>query len=73
VRKMDKYEVAVLAEDYARKRLAFECCQVRNIAGLTPEERIESSVAYHVAEAEMLEAYSKLNAAKNSPTVEPSS
>jgi hypothetical protein len=68
---MDKYEVAVLAEDYARKKLAFECHQMRNIAGLTPEERIASSVAYHMAEAEMIEAYARLNAAKHSPTVKP--
>lgn len=61
---MDKYEVAVLAEDYARKRMYFELLGQRNIAGLNPDERIESAVAYEVARAEMIQAKLKLEAAQ---------
>jgi hypothetical protein len=62
---MDKYEVAVLAEDYERKRMAFEAHHMRNVYGLKPEERIEAGIAYHVVEAEMIEALGKLQRAKN--------
>ena len=33
--------------------------------GLKPEERIEAGIAYHVVEAEMIEALGKLQRAKN--------
>ena len=61
---MDKYEVAVLAEDYQQKREAFHHHQVRNTP-TDPEEARKASISYHVAEAEMLEAWRRLERAKH--------
>ena len=61
---MDKYEIAVLAEDYERKRIRFEALGMCNVAGLKLEERIASAVEYHVAEAETMEAFRLLEQAK---------
>lgn len=63
---MDKYEVAVLAEDYERKRMAFEMHQRANVANLTPDERVKASIEYHIAEAELIDAMVALNKAKHS-------
>lgn len=62
---MDKYEITVLAEDYEQKRAAFEAHRMRNVYGLTPDEASKASAAYHIAEAEMLEAYKQLERAKH--------
>ena len=59
-----RYEIAVLAEDYERKRAAFEMHRMANSSGLTPEERVEQCVAYHIAETELTEAYIALQTAK---------
>lgn len=60
---MDKYEVAVLAEDYEAKSQYFRCLQMMNTA-TDPEKRRQQTIDYHVAEAEMLEAWKKLERAK---------
>jgi hypothetical protein len=59
-----KYEIAVLADDYAAKKLRFECLGMANVYGLTGEEATKRSIEYHIAEAEKLEAWGKLEAAK---------
>lgn len=61
---MDKYEIAVLAEDYEAKRHIFDWHRARNVYGLTPEERSKATAAYHIAEAEMDAAYRDLQRAK---------
>ena len=60
---MDKYEVAVLAEDYHNKRERFRYMQTSNIS-LDAEQRRKDAIEYHVAEAEMLEALQVLERAK---------
>ena len=62
---MDKYEIAVLAEDYEAKRGAFEMHRMRNVYGLAPDEKTKATVAYHIAEAEMMEAFKALERAKS--------
>lgn len=59
-----KYEIAVLAEDYANKRLRFDCLAMANAHGLTAEEAMKRSIEYHLAEAEKWEAWDRLQAAK---------
>jgi hypothetical protein len=59
-----KYEIAVLAEDYANKRLRFDCLAMANAHGKTAEEAMEQSIQYHMAEAEKWEAWARLQAAK---------
>lgn len=61
--KMDKYEIAVLAEDYEAKQRYFRMLQMMNTR-TDPEERRKQSIEYHVAEAEMLEAWKLLERAK---------
>jgi hypothetical protein len=60
---MDKYEVAVLAEDYDAKSQRFRYMQMSNTA-TDPEARRQQTIDYHVAEAEMLEAWKALERAK---------
>lgn len=60
---MDKYEVAVLAEDYEMKRMVWQAHAMMNMP-VDPEKRRASAVAYHVAEAEMFEAWRRLEGAK---------
>lgn len=60
---MDKYEIAVLAEDYETKRMAFHQHQVMNTP-TDPEERKQAMIAYHIAEAELLAAHKALERAK---------
>jgi hypothetical protein len=60
---MDKYEIAVLAEDYEAKREIWRAHAIAN----TPkdaEARRKSMIAFHVAEAEMLETGQRLERAK---------
>lgn len=59
-----KYEIAILAEDYQQKRQIFEYHKVLNIMGKTADELLKMSLAYHTAEAEMLEAQGRLDRAK---------
>lgn len=59
-----KYEIAVLAEDYANKRLRFECLAMANAHGKTAEEAMKQTIQYHIAEAEKLEAWARLQVAK---------
>lgn len=61
---MDKYEVATLAEDYETKRMRFQALGMQNTYGLSADERTKQAIEYHVAEAEMMQAYKALNAAK---------
>jgi hypothetical protein len=60
---MDKYEIAVLAEDYQAKSLRFRSMQMMNTAA-EPTLRRQQAIDYHVAEAEMLEAWKLLERAK---------
>jgi hypothetical protein len=60
---MDKYEIAVLAEDYEVKSQRFRMLQMMNTA-TNWEERKKQAIEYHVAEAEMLEAWKLLERAK---------
>jgi hypothetical protein len=60
----NKYEIAVLAEDYEAKRRAYEYYAMRNTYGLTPEESSELSQKYHLAQAEMMKALFVLDQAK---------
>lgn len=59
-----KYEIAILADDYAAKKLAFECLGMRNTIGLTPSEAAELDIQYHLADAERIEALGRLESAK---------
>lgn len=61
---IDLLRVTNLARHYATKRQIFEMHQLRNTAGKTAEQLREQTVAYHLAEAEMLDAYARLQAAK---------
>lgn len=58
-----KYELAVAAEDYAGKRAIFDCMQMMNNP-TDPVKRAEASVRYHIAEAECMEAYARLERLK---------
>jgi len=60
---MDRYEIAVLAEDYEAKRLVWQAHTLCNTP-TDPDERRKASIAYHVAEAEMIEAWKRLELAK---------
>lgn len=59
-----KYEIAVLAEDYEAKRLRHECLGYVNTAGKTAEALEKLNIDYHIADAEKLEAWGRLEAAK---------
>jgi hypothetical protein len=59
-----KYEIAVLAEDYQSKKLRHECLGMRNAHGLSAEEATRRSIEYHISEAEKLEAWANLERAK---------
>lgn len=61
---MDKYEVATLAEDYENKRARFQMLGIMNSQPAGTPERLQQSIDYHIAEAEMWEAYKALNSAK---------
>lgn len=56
-----------LAEKATRLRMEWEALSLRNIYGLSVEERIKSAKEYAVAEAEMYEAEAKLRAAVSAP------
>lgn len=60
----EKYELAVLAEDYETKRLRFENLGYLNISGKTADERSKMAQDYHIADAESQEALHRLIAAK---------
>ena len=55
--------IAELAVDHERKRAAFEALGMRNVYGLDAKAREDSAIAYAVAEAEMLQAASRLRGA----------
>lgn len=59
-----KYEIAVLAEDYANKKLRYDCLAMTNAHGKTAEESMKQSINFHLAEAEKWEAWARLQAAK---------
>ena len=61
----DKYEIAVLAQDYADKKLRYDCLAMANAHGKTAEESMKQSINFHIADAEKLEAWGKLQAAKS--------
>ena len=60
-----KYEIAVLAEDYENKRLRWENLGYLNVNGKTAEQRIQMSIDYQIAETEMRQAESRLHVAKH--------
>lgn len=60
----DPYEVAVLAEDYSNKRMRLEALAAANTYGLSPEERQKLDIRYELADAEVFQAWRKLQAAK---------
>lgn len=55
--------IAELAADHEKKRAKFEALGYQNTYGLTAKQREEQSAAYAIAEAEMLEAGSRLRGA----------
>lgn len=59
-----KYEIAILAEDYSNKKLRYDCLAMANAHGKTAEEEMRESINFHIAHAEKLEAWGKLEAAK---------
>jgi hypothetical protein len=59
-----KYEIALLAEDYEAKRLRHENLGYVNTSGKTAEELEKLNIDYHIADAEKLEAWGRLTAAK---------
>jgi hypothetical protein len=59
----DKYEIAVLAEDYETKRMIWQAHAIMNTP-TDPDQRIASAIAYHLAEAEMISAWQRLEQAK---------
>jgi hypothetical protein len=59
-----KYEIAVLAEDYNNKRAYFDCLAMANVYGKTPEEALKLTINYHIAETEKMEALARLELAK---------
>jgi hypothetical protein len=67
---MDKYQLAVLADDYETKRLIFEAHSLANTPS-DPDERRKGMISYHIAEAEMIEAATRLWQAKYGLTVNP--
>ena len=60
---MDKYEVAKLADNFDAKQQRFRMLQMMNIAS-DPDKRRQQTIEYHVAEAEMIEAFKLLERAK---------
>lgn len=60
----DTYEIAVLAEDYARKKRHFELLGLQNAYGSDPDEQLKRDVAYEVARAEMEKARFDLQTAQ---------
>lgn len=59
-----KYEIAVLADDYANKKLHYDNLGMANAHGKTAEESAQQNINYHIAHAEMQEAYVRLERAK---------
>lgn len=62
----EKYEISVLAEDYESKRIIFQCRGMQNTQ-TDYEKRTRQAIDYHIAEAEMNEAFNRLQAAKHQP------
>ena len=60
---MNKYEVTVLADEYHSKRLIWLALGIANTP-TDPEESRRAMIAYHIAEAEMVEALRRLEQAK---------
>ena len=65
---MDKHQIAVLADKYETKRMIFEAHSISNTPS-DPEERRKGMIAYHIAEAEMIEAATRLWQAKYGATI----
>ena len=65
---MDKYSIAVLAEDYPAKLARRELLAQRNVAHLTPDERLAALIEYEIADAECFRAYVAMHDAKFSIT-----
>jgi hypothetical protein len=63
-----KYEIAVLAEDYENKRIRHEMLGYVNTYGKTADELRQQSINYHIADAEKIEAWLRLEAAKHAMT-----
>jgi hypothetical protein len=59
-----KYEIAVLADDYESKRQRFEMLGLINTQGKTAEERTKMSIEYHQADADVRQAWTRLETAK---------
>jgi hypothetical protein len=60
---MDAYEIATLADDYHTKRLRRDGLAIMNVPS-DPEKRRALALAFHVADAECIEAWMRLEAAK---------
>lgn len=60
----ERYEIAVLAQDYEIKAAKWRALGMMNTYGLSQEERTARSIAYHLAEAEAIEALHLLERAK---------
>jgi hypothetical protein len=68
---MDRYEVAVLAEDAASKRQTVEMLGMLNTFDLDAAERLKQDVQYRIAQAEWMEEETALTRALNRPPREP--
>lgn len=60
---IDQLRITHLANQYATKRQAFEAHRYQNTAGKTAEQQRQQTVAYYLAEAEMIDAYDQLQLA----------
>ena len=61
---IDSYEIVVLAEDYEDKRLIFKAHAMANLPVDDLVKARESMIAFHLAQAEMLDAWARLEKAK---------
>lgn len=55
----ERYEITVLAEALETARSRYECMKLSNTP-TDPDERVRSSIAYHLAQTEYLEAQATL-------------
>jgi hypothetical protein len=62
----DLYEIATLADDYHTKRQYRDALAIMNTPA-DPQKAREASIAFHVADAECVQAWQRLEAAKLRP------
>lgn len=55
-----KYQIAILAEDFTQKEATFQCVAATNTSGKTADEILKQTIAYHIADGERVEARMRL-------------